>query len=304
MGSPQLPASLKIGFSGVDGHSGDGSIRCLHAAVERDFVHASGRSRTMLSAVVTLIVSAALLVGTQLPAAQATVSQQVTFEVSGAQGQPGAGAFGGAGATVTDTTTLPVGRVVHLTVGGSNGFNGGGTGGIHTGSGTDGGSGGGGSDVRIDGTALADRKLVAGGGGGGGGGTNLNGGDGGIGGIWSAGNGTNSSAGVGAGGGGGGATHQGPGTAGTSSGCANASAPGVAGASGLGGTGGDAGIDPGGAGGGGGGGYFGGGGGSGASCGFGGGGGGGGSGFVDDVTFLGSDTESNGKGSGSPWTAA
>lgn len=257
-------------------------------------MNVSGRRRTSMSAVVTLSVSGALLVGAQLPAAQATVSRTVTFEVSGAQGQPGAGAFGGAGATVSDSAQLPVGRVVHLTVGGSNGFNGGGAGGTHTGAGTDGGSGGGGSDVRIGGTALADRVLVAGGGGGGGGGTNLNGGDGGGGGIQSAFDGASSSAAAGAGGGGGGATQVVPGSAGTSSGCVNSTAPGSVGTSGVGGAGGGAGIDPGGAGGGGGGGYFGGGGGSGASCGFGGGGGGGGSGFADGATFLGGEIDRNG----------
>ena len=105
----------------------------------------------------------------------------VTFDLFGAQGGTGgAGGAGGKGAEVTKTMTVTPGSTVYIYIGGrgtdglasggtlpvAGGFNGGGTGG---GSGSSSsGAGGGASDIRTDGFALTDRKLVAGGGGGGG----------------------------------------------------------------------------------------------------------------------------------------
>ena len=105
-----------------------------------------------------------------------TVPQGVTsasFDVQGAQGGSGGGA-GGSGGRAVDTLTVIPGAVVDVRVGGdgeNGGFNGGGSGGASVG--------GGASDIRIGGSALSDRVLVAGGGGGGGLAPNGSGGGGG-----------------------------------------------------------------------------------------------------------------------------
>lgn len=86
------------------------------------------------------------------------------FEVVGAGGgvSPTTGQ-GGAGGKVVGNIALEAGTIIYLVIGqtasgSTGGFNGGGIGGM---------GGGGGSDVRINGTSLNDRILVAGGGGGG-----------------------------------------------------------------------------------------------------------------------------------------
>jgi hypothetical protein len=83
---------------------------------------------------------------------------------------------GEGGRTVAEIRVFP-GEVIHIFVGGKGhdggkgykhshgGFNGGGNGGVGSGSGW-GAGGGGASDIRVDGTHLADRVIVAGGGGG------------------------------------------------------------------------------------------------------------------------------------------
>lgn len=186
---------------------------------------------------------------------------------SGSNSIAGSGAVGG---VVSGTMSVTPGQVLYIYVGGAavgavGGYNGGGNGGI------DGaGAGGGASDVRLGGTNLNDRIMVAGGGGGGGIGgcytTTIFGGNGGVGGTGNGVNGVNSAA--GAGGLGGVGTTGGAGGAGCS--CCLGSA-GVSGISGLGGNGGDGGIalctNLKNSGGGGGGGYFGGGGGGGGSAG-------------------------------------
>lgn len=101
----------------------------------------------------------------------------VTFVVAGAKG---GGANGGNGATITKNCySVTPGQILYIRVGGmgsqgsnSGGWNGGGTGHNSTGSATYRSWGGGGaSDIRIGGTALANRVIVAGGGGGRGGGS-------------------------------------------------------------------------------------------------------------------------------------
>jgi Glycine rich protein len=101
-----------------------------------------------------------------------------TFDVLGAQGGAYSPPAGGQGGEATGVLTLTPGDTVTLLVGGQGatgggfavdsaggqgGFNGGGNGGIGFFAGA---GGGGASDVRIGGSGLADRMLVAGGGGG------------------------------------------------------------------------------------------------------------------------------------------
>ncbi len=99
----------------------------------------------------------------------------INISAYGAQGGNGAtggnnatGGFGGLGGTVTATMNVTPGQILNIFVGGAGaqgigGFNGGGNGGSQNA-----GGGGGATDIRINGTALTDRVLVAGGGGGGG----------------------------------------------------------------------------------------------------------------------------------------
>jgi hypothetical protein len=132
---------------------------------------------TLASAAVTLVVapaSAAPVVPTTLTFSHTGATQswtvpddvvEATFDLYGAEG--GGESNGGRGARVTATVPVTPGEVVTIVIGGAGGhpafgpfplsFNGGGDG-WH--------SGGGGTDVRIGGTTLDDRVLVAGGGGG------------------------------------------------------------------------------------------------------------------------------------------
>lgn len=109
----------------------------------------------------------------------------VQFDVSGASGgdaQPwsGAPAIGGLGGRITGALAVVPGSVLTVVVGGrgangartgssgngAGGYNGGGNGGAPGDANGQGAGGGGGSDIRVGGTALADRVVVAGGGGG------------------------------------------------------------------------------------------------------------------------------------------
>jgi hypothetical protein len=204
----------------------------------------------------------------------------IIVDAYGAQGGAGTATSGGLGGQATATISVTPGASVQINVGGqgatatpgsaaAGGFNGGGATGTDNGGGVFlAGSGGGASDVRIGGTALSDRKVVAGGGGGSGGlvaagaggGSNVDNGAG------ASGSGTAPS---GVGGGGGSNASGGLGGAGATEGgvaCADVGGAGGSGALGTGGGGGDAGpLNPAAAGGaGGGGGYYGGGGGGGA----------------------------------------
>jgi hypothetical protein len=84
----------------------------------------------------------------------------VTIETWGAQGNGGNGGLGG---YVKGDLTVTPGQVLNIYVGGQNGFNGGGNGYAALPR-----NGGGASDVRVGGTGLNDRVIVAGAGGGGG----------------------------------------------------------------------------------------------------------------------------------------
>ena len=97
----------------------------------------------------------------------------ISFQVTGAQGgtySPGGNP--GLGGLVTGVITVTAGQVLNIYVGGQNGYNGGGLGGVN-GSTINAGpptgfaaNGGGASDIRTGGIALTDRIVVAGGGGG------------------------------------------------------------------------------------------------------------------------------------------
>jgi hypothetical protein len=96
---------------------------------------------------------------------------ELYIQAKGAQGAPGDGSGGGTaglGGSVSGILSVTPGQTLNIYVGGSasgstGGYNGGGNGGN-----INGGGGGGASDIRINGTALTDRIIVAGGGGGGG----------------------------------------------------------------------------------------------------------------------------------------
>lgn len=95
---------------------------------------------------------------------------EVCTDVRGAKG---GGSNGGNGARITACIPVQPGDILYLYVGGmgtqgaaSGGWNGGGTGHASTGFGQASWGGGGGSDIRIGGTALANRVVIAGGGGG------------------------------------------------------------------------------------------------------------------------------------------
>jgi hypothetical protein len=90
----------------------------------------------------------------------------ITIECYGAQGATASG-IGGEGGFATGSLAVVPGQVLNIFVGGqatgsTGGYNGGGDGADNAG------GGGGASDVRVGGTALANRVIVAGGGGGGG----------------------------------------------------------------------------------------------------------------------------------------
>ena len=111
----------------------------------------------------------------------------VSIGADGAQGGDGGSPFddgllaGGLGGSTAATVVVAPGDTLRVFIGGAGqngnflmapipgGANGGGNAGDLDGVGNSGGSGGGASDVRLNGTALADRIVVAGGGGGGGG---------------------------------------------------------------------------------------------------------------------------------------
>jgi len=90
----------------------------------------------------------------------------ITVECWGAEGVLGLGAAGGTGGlggySAGELSVTP-GQTINIFVGGQDGYNGGGIGGD-----IGAGNGGGASDVRVGGTTLGDRVIVAGGGGGGG----------------------------------------------------------------------------------------------------------------------------------------
>jgi hypothetical protein len=217
---------------------------------------------------------------------------QIDVDASGARG---AGVSGGDGGRVVAHLTVTPGAKIAIYVGGegsssAGGFNGGGGGGSGPGSTGYGNGGGGASDLRLGGSTLRHRVLVAAGGGG-------TGGEAGYGGKGGAGGGATGAAGLpgagpsgGGGGGGSGGTQQRGGTGGAAGyGYYNYGAIGGDGSVGVGGTGGVGCVRSfceGGGGGGAGGGYYGGGGGgsgaasNGSSYG-GGGGGGGGSSYVE-----------------------
>jgi hypothetical protein len=88
----------------------------------------------------------------------------LTIDAYGAQGSNYSYASGGQGGRVQGTLAVTPGDVLNIYVGGQSGFNGGGIGGY--GAYTSGVSGGGATDIRIGGTSLSDRVIVAGGGGG------------------------------------------------------------------------------------------------------------------------------------------
>ncbi|HEY3817732.1 MAG TPA: hypothetical protein VGL81_11200 [Polyangiaceae bacterium] len=215
---------------------------------------------------------------------------QVTITAAGAAG--GTDCYdnaGGYGASVTATLAVSSGQTLAVLVGsaggppgssggycsipGAAGYNGGAAGGATTSN--TGAGGGGASDVRVGGTGLSNRIIVASGGGGGG-----TGGAGGTGGTTSGGPGTTGTGGGGAGGGGG---SQGAGGAGGAGAATTGTGPGAAGGEGAGGTGGmgTCNVDCGEGGGGGGGGYYGGGGGGGGTGVAASGGGGGGSSYAE-----------------------
>ncbi|TND08683.1 MAG: hypothetical protein FD123_1899 [Bacteroidetes bacterium] len=144
----------------------------------------------------------------------------VTIECRGAQGGGGAagnssggataGGVGALGGLATGTLAVSPGDVLNVFVGGAGvtptgGFNGGGNGGNQNA-----GGGGGASDVRVGGTAEANRVITAGGGGGGGrggceSGTTIAGGNGGLGGGGNGANGVDAPTSGGSAGGGAGA---------------------------------------------------------------------------------------------------
>jgi hypothetical protein len=108
----------------------------------------------------------------------ASVSGAYTFQTWGAQGGNGLNTTGGKGGYATGTYSLAAGDQIYVYVGGAGakatsgsalgaGWNGGGNGGIDTGASQHGGGGGGATDIRVGGTALANRVIVAGGGAGG-----------------------------------------------------------------------------------------------------------------------------------------
>ena len=108
----------------------------------------------------------------------ATHSGTFTFKLWGAQGGSGYTTTGGKGGYSTGTYNLTSGQTIYIYVGGAGskasgvasggGWNGGGNGGIDTQASQNGGGGGGATDIRVGGTALSDRVIVAAGGAGGG----------------------------------------------------------------------------------------------------------------------------------------
>ena len=105
----------------------------------------------------------------------APVTGNYTVTLFGAQGGNGLNTTGGLGGQATGSLALTAGQTISVYVGGKGGnaggvmgWNGGGQGGLDVGASQHGGSGGGATDIRVGGTALANRVIVAGGGAGGG----------------------------------------------------------------------------------------------------------------------------------------
>ena len=105
----------------------------------------------------------------------APVTGNYTVTLFGAQGGNGLNTTGGLGGQATGSLALTAGQTISVYVGGKGGnaggvmgWNGGGQGGLDVGAGQHAGSGGGATDIRVGGTALANRVIVAGGGAGGG----------------------------------------------------------------------------------------------------------------------------------------
>lgn len=94
----------------------------------------------------------------------------LSLTARGAQGGSNIqGVFGGLGGSSFGVLTVTPGDVLTIYVGGTSGYNGGGLAGTSPCTAAIGGVGGGGSDVRLNGSALANRVIVGGGGGGAGG---------------------------------------------------------------------------------------------------------------------------------------
>jgi len=98
-----------------------------------------------------------------------------TITLTGARGGNGLNTQGGLGGQATGSLALTAGQTINIYIGGQGGnsgglpgWNGGGQGGVDIGAGQHAGSGGGASDIRVGGTALANRVIVAAGGAGGG----------------------------------------------------------------------------------------------------------------------------------------
>lgn len=156
-------------------------------------------------------------------AAPAGVSSVDIVAIGAYGGSNAGGVAGGVGGYASGRLAVEQGTTLNLYVGGkggsdgSGGYNGGAAAGATTVAATGGGGGGGASDVRVGGTAFANRVLVAGGGGGAGGNHTLPGGRG-----------------AGGGGGGGYFGGGGAGGSGTGAGAGSLSAGGIAGAYSLG----------------------------------------------------------------------
>lgn len=95
----------------------------------------------------------------------------ITVDVRGAQGGTNANnaVIGGLGGTANGVLSVTPGDILNIYVGGTNGYNGGGSPGTSPCALAIGGFGGGASDIRLNGTALANRVIVGAGGGGAGG---------------------------------------------------------------------------------------------------------------------------------------
>ena len=111
--------------------------------------------------------------GVQTFTAPATGNYSITL--NGGRGGNGLNTTGGLGGQATGSLALSAGQTISVYIGGQGGnaggpvgWNGGGQGGLDVGASQHGGSGGGATDIRVGGTALANRVIVAGGGAGGG----------------------------------------------------------------------------------------------------------------------------------------
>ncbi|WP_317896773.1 T9SS type A sorting domain-containing protein [Aurantibacillus circumpalustris] len=91
----------------------------------------------------------------------------LTLNVSGAKGGASAGSIpGGLGGSASGVLSVIPGDVIHIYVGSSTGYNGGGLAGFSTCTAALAGCGGGATDIRLNGISLTDRVIVGGGGGG------------------------------------------------------------------------------------------------------------------------------------------